>query len=83
MALDRVEYRTNISAVISAMVVGVAAGAAAVLLSDKKKRDALVDTVHDLKDKGTEMLKDAQSSIEKQTSQVKERMDATMRKAGR
>ncbi|MCR4263099.1 MAG: hypothetical protein NUV98_00065 [Candidatus Roizmanbacteria bacterium] len=57
-------YKTNTGAVVKAAVFGAMAGAAAVVLSDKKKRKAILDTFHNLKEKGKQKLNEAQEAVD-------------------
>lgn len=74
-------YKTDTGAVVKAAVFGAVAGAAAVALSDKKKRKALMDTLNNLKEKGKQSVDQAQTVIENKTEEAKKELSKNLGKA--
>ncbi|MBI4136456.1 hypothetical protein HY469_00180 [Candidatus Roizmanbacteria bacterium] len=74
-------YKTDTGAVVKAAVFGAVAGAAAVALSDKRHRKAIMDTFQNLKAKGEQSLSEAQKTLNVKKEEAKRQLATNLGKA--
>ena len=60
---------------IAGAAFGAAVGASAVMLSDKKKRKQIINTVHTMKDKANDILQQAKTKISDLQSSTQDTLD--------
>lgn len=69
--------------IVGALVTGAAIGAGAVLLSDKKNRDAIKDRADELKSRAREKLNDIAGDVEDQKDKVQKQLSKGLKEAGK